>query len=332
MNAVADHPLYSLLLNRCQSDAHVERVLIGLTWTCVELDNGAIGLGMTLGGHNRTLPWSGNLSGRRASELAEWLLSWNPWEAAVGLATANAMINHEQCGCCAPDCTPIGEGNLAVFDYFLPRLKGQKVAVIGRYPGLQRFESRHEIHVIERLPGGDDYPDPASEYLLPNMDWVFLTASSLGNKTFPRLAELCEKPNTVLMGPSVPWLPELAEFNIDFLAGVSIESRDQLFKVIGEGGGTRIFGEAVQYQVMDLRQREMDDIRENIRVIWEQREKLKNQLMQGTLLRDGMRQLERLDEELSALDSRYVTLWTPRQPFPHWSPAGLPRGTEFESQ
>lgn len=329
MKSVTDHPLYELLLARCQSDARIERVLMGLTWTCVQLDNGSVGLAMTLGGHNRTLPWSGNLSGRRASELAEWLPHWNPWEAAVGLATANALINREQCGRCEPECTPIGEGNLAVFDYFLPRLKGQKVAVIGRYPGLERFESSHELHVIERLPGSDDYPDPACEYLLPEMDWVFLTASSLGNKTFPRLAELCEKPSTVLMGPSVPWLPELADFNIDFLAGVSIESAELLFNVIGEGGGTRIFGEAVHYQVMDLKQREMDHIRENIRVIWERREQLKSELMEGTLLREGMRQLEQLDNELSELDSRYVKLWTPRKPFPHWSPAGLPRDTDI---
>jgi hypothetical protein len=88
--------------------------------------------------------------------------------------------------------------------------------------------------------------------LLPNADWVFLTATSLINKTFPRLAELAQHATTVLMGPTTPWLPQLAEFGIDYLAGVEVIDAEKLQQTIAEGGGVRIFETGVRYRVVEL--------------------------------------------------------------------------------
>jgi len=68
------------------------------------------------------------------------------------------------------------------------------------------------MQVLERQPGPGDLPDPMAEYLVPEADWVLLTAISIPNKTFPRLAELSHDAKLVLMGPTVPWLEEPAEF------------------------------------------------------------------------------------------------------------------------
>lgn len=54
------------------------------------------------------------------------------------------------------------------------------------------------------------------------------------------------------MGPTVPWLRELVEFDIDYLAGVITQNQDQLRQTITEGGGIRIFEECVYYAVVDL--------------------------------------------------------------------------------
>jgi hypothetical protein len=81
---------------------------------------------------------------------------------------------------------------------------------------------------------------------------VFLTATSLINKTFPRLAELAQHATTVLMGPTTPWLPQLAEFGIDYLAGVEVIDAEKLQQTIAEGGGVRIFETGVRYRVVEL--------------------------------------------------------------------------------
>lgn len=247
------HPreIYDLLLQASRSDAIVQEVIIGLTWTLCRAEG--IGLCMSPGQPTRTLPWSGTLVNRPIGELTRWVRSWDAYEATIGMAAINAIINQTSPLLSqAQPLTTSGGNNLAVFDHFLPQLEAQRVVVVGRYPGLDRYEQANSLIVIERQPGAQDLPDPACEYLLPEADWVFLTATSIANKTFPRLVELSQAAKLVLMGPTVPWLPELADMGIDYLAGVGITDPVALRQTIAEGGGTRIFETGVQYHVLEL--------------------------------------------------------------------------------
>jgi uncharacterized protein len=246
-------PIYDLLLKQATSTSPVTEVLIGLTWTLCQVEGG-MGLAMSPGIPTRTLPWSGTLAGKKITELASQILSWNPYEATVAMAAINAVINHDNPLLLAsePIQTEQTPANLAVFEWFKPLLKDKRIIVVGRYPGLERYAAELDITVLERQPSLGDLPDPACEYLLPDADWVFLTASSIPNKTFPRLAELSKSAKLVLMGPTVPWLPELVEFGVDFLAGIRIEKPEKLRQAIAEGGGTRIFECGAHYCVTNL--------------------------------------------------------------------------------
>ncbi|MCH2048741.1 MAG: DUF364 domain-containing protein [Trichodesmium sp. ALOHA_ZT_67] len=253
------HPkeIYDLLLEYGNTTTPIKKILIGLTWTLCETEG--IGLCMSPGTTTRTLPWSGTLVNKPAKELASWLRSWNSFEATVGMATINAEINRRSAvrkeklpPTQAEPLSPYGPGNLAVFEYFLPMIRGKKVVIIGRYPKLSRYQNEMEMTVIERQPGAEDFPDTASEYLLPEAEWVFLTATSIANKTFPRLVELAKNSQLVLMGPSMPWLLELKAFGINYLAGVTVSNVEVLKQTVAEGGGVRIFETGVQYQVLKL--------------------------------------------------------------------------------
>ncbi|MGB3510155.1 MAG: DUF364 domain-containing protein [Microcoleaceae cyanobacterium] len=255
------HPkeIYDLLLDYGNTTTRIKEILIGLTWTFCETE--AIGLCMSPGTVTRTLPWSGTLVNKSVGELAPWLRSWNSFEATVAMAAINAEINGRSRSVAsavsllptqAEALSPYGPGNLAVFEYFLPMIRGKRVAIIGRYPNLSRYENEMEMTVIERQPGADDFPDQASEYLLPEAEWVFLTATSITNKTFPRLAELAKDSQLVLMGPTMPWLEDLKHFGINYLAGVTVSNSQALKQTIAEGGGVRIFETGVQYQVLKL--------------------------------------------------------------------------------
>jgi len=251
--------VYELLLDLTGGPANdhaiVEDVLIGNVWTMCYTGTGALGLAMSPAAGPRTLPWSGTLAGRTSSELAPWVRSWNMFEAAVGMAVINSRINARldtDIIDSAIELQPMGPANLAVIEHFLPQLRAKKVVVIGRYPGLERYTIGLDVTVLERQPGASDVPDPACEYLLPEADWVFLTASSLCNKTFPRLAELSRDATLVLMGPTTPWVAELRDFGVDYLAGVIVNNETKLYQTIAEGGGMRIFGDAVRYHVAAL--------------------------------------------------------------------------------
>lgn len=257
MSSAAD--LYQLLCQRASAPARVQSLLLGLNWTLAQLqpDHGpgvSTGLCFSPVDVSRVLDWPGTLTERPVAELARWINSWDPCQAAVGAAVVNALINAHstalQQSLFLDNDFP---SHLQVFGHFAPQLAGARVAVIGHYPGLENgFGAGVELTCLERRPRAGDLPDSAAEFVLPRVDWVFITASSIANKTLPRLLELSRGARVVLMGPSLPWLTEWADFGVNYLAGVAVADPDFLFRVAAEGGGTRIFGRGVQYRLLAL--------------------------------------------------------------------------------
>jgi hypothetical protein len=308
--------LYELLLDHCTSDAVIDNLMIGLVWTlCQTNQKSTVGLAMSPGFATRTLSWSGSLTGKPITDVAAWILDWNPYQATVAMAAINSCINSRP----LPESVVVEpheeHANLAVFDYFLPQLRNQKVVVIGRYPGIERYQTQMQLCVLEKQPSADDLPDSACEFLLPSADWVFLTASSIPNKTFPRLAELASNAKTVLMGPTVPWLPQMHEFGIDYLAGVEITDSDALYHTAAQGGGVKIFNHGLRYRIAELTpSTTMNWLKQQIADCAGEKDQL-NQAMEswyagGNSSRFPKYQLlERVSARLSRMDSSYKTLW-----------------------
>ena len=243
--------IYDLLIDFGQTNTPIEEIIIGLTWTMCKAQG--MGLCMSPAIPTRTLSRSGTLVNKPIQELSSWLRSWDPYQATLGMAAINAVINSNSPLLEQAIALPLAtSANLSVFEHFLPQLQGKQVSVIGRYPGLKQYEQQMKINVIELNPIPGDFPATASEYLLPESDWVFLTATSIPNKTFPRLVELSRDATVVLMGPTLPWLAEFADFGINYLAGVAVSDATVLRQTIAEGGGVRIFETGVQYHLLSL--------------------------------------------------------------------------------
>lgn len=308
--------LYELLLDHCTCDAVVDNLMIGLVWTlCQTQDKSSTGLAMSPGFATRTLSWSGSLTGKPVTDLAAWIYDWDPFHASVAMAAINSCINSRP----LPESVVVehtgDHANLAVFEYFLPLLKHKNVVVIGHYPGIERYTDQMHLNVLEKQPSADDLPDSACEFLLPNADWVFLTASSIPNKTFPRLAELSLNAKTVLMGPTMPWLPQLHEFGIDYLAGVEITDTDALFHTAAQGGGVKIFHQGLRYRIAELTPAtSMNWLKRQIADCAAERTQL-NQEMESWYANGKHKRfpdyarLEQISARLSRMDSSYKDLW-----------------------
>jgi uncharacterized protein (DUF4213/DUF364 family) len=227
-------------------------MLLGLNWSVAEARTSGICFSPV--DPPRTLAFPGTLAGRPTADLAPWVRSFDPCEATVGCAVINAVVNDEGNRCIARS-EPIrgaGPSHLRVFEHFASRLDGADVVVVGRYPGLDALWEGRRYACIERRPTPGTLPDAAAEYVLPRADWVFLTGSAIANKTLPRLLELGRRATVVLLGPSVPWLSEWADFGVDYLAGVVVRDPEKLMQIAAEGGGTRIFEDAVDYRLLSL--------------------------------------------------------------------------------
>jgi uncharacterized protein (DUF4213/DUF364 family) len=317
--------IYDLLIDSVNEagTAAVEEVVIGLTWTLSRTYNDSIGLAMSPGIATRTLPWPGTLTGQKISEIAPWIRSWDPYQSTVAMAAINSVINPQSPLLERAEAMEMGRvpGNLTVFEHFLPMLKGKKVAVVGRYPGFDLYEDLFDLTVIERNPGRDDLPDQACEYVLPESEWVFITGTSIPNKTFPRLLELSRHANVVLMGPTLPWLPELGAMGVDYVAGVKVDDSAKLRSTIAEGGGIRIFGNGVSYHVADVAGGKLEALKKRIGEVVMKRDHLKGEIeawQSGIKMNPlpRVRELEQLDSELSSLDSQYKKLWDSCNPLP----------------
>lgn len=161
-------------------------------------------------------------------ELAESVKSWNYVEASIGLAAINAHYN-------SPEVAKAHGVELASSritedrknDPFIMsqnRIKNKKVCVIGHFPHLEMlFEPVCDLAIIENTPGQDDYPEPASDYLIPEADMVFITCASLVYKTLPRYLKLAEHAeHVVIVGPATPLAPALFACGVDDLSAFVI--------------------------------------------------------------------------------------------------------------
>lgn len=232
--------IYDQLLAMVPAGLQVEDCLLGLHWILVRSSR-ATGLALTPKEGQARLPLAGRIRGMPLQELASYVKSWQPWEAALGLAAINAALN-------APSQVEAWWGRPLVnqpqanaFTSYRDEVAGQKVAVIGRFPDLEPLANICQLTVLERRPGPGDLPDSAGEYILPEQDYVFITATTLSNKTLPRLLELSHQARVVLVGPSTPLAPLLFDHGLHALAGTVVMEPDKLYRAVAEGATMQIF-------------------------------------------------------------------------------------------
>jgi uncharacterized protein len=231
--------LYDRLLEEIPAGVKAESVLVGTTWTVVDAEG--MGLAMTYRGGTPSEASPLPLSGRPLRDLAAYLKSWTLREASLGMSAVNAHFN-------APErvaswvTKPLDElRSPGSFTSMLEEIAGKKVAVIGHFPGLETVAGICRLTILERNPLDGDLPDFAGEYVLPEQDYVFITGTTITNKTLPRLLELSASATVALVGPSVPLAPWWFDAGVDILAGAIVVDKPTVWRYCQEGGHRGVF-------------------------------------------------------------------------------------------
>ncbi|MBY0430786.1 MAG: hypothetical protein K2Q10_06290, partial [Rhodospirillales bacterium] len=181
----------------------------------------------------RTLP-ALRKGGLTLDALAALARSWDPFETALGMAAINACCNRYDLQGEAGN----GLDSLAGGD--------GRVVVIGGFPGIERHLPG--CHVIEREPAAGQYPETAAEWLLADAEAVVATASTLANRSLPRLLQQARGARFALVGPSATLSPRLFSYGIEALSGLVVTDPEGMAQAVATGAGARdvkAFGRAV---------------------------------------------------------------------------------------
>ena len=231
-------------LLRAADGRSVFDVRVGLGYTAVQLDDGGCGLAYTFRDEVNegccVIREGGTLTGRQASDLAEWARSSDPVASAVGLATLNALIH-----------VPAAQKEVDLL-LELQVTANDVIGMVGYFgPLVGPLRSRGKtLHIFERHPNADSavLPEAAAAKVLPQCDVVIVSATTLLNRTLDDLLDLCRNTRELaILGPSTPLLPEaFVDRRVTLLSGVHVVNAERALRVVSEGGGTRQFGSAVK--------------------------------------------------------------------------------------
>ena len=211
---------------------------IGLGYIGVRLDNDATGIAavlLSVPPYGCTvLPAAGSFTGSSAADLLKFLVTRkNSLEIAIGLATANALIEPP-----SPDAVDDREATT-----YLNLQKGVKVAMVGLFaPLVARIQATGaELTIIERNPARMEIlGDTEQKDALKSCDVAIITATTLLNNTFEETINGLGTPRAVtIMGPSTPLLPAIFDQTpVTHLGGAIVADFARVMQIISEGGGT----------------------------------------------------------------------------------------------
>jgi uncharacterized protein (DUF4213/DUF364 family) len=250
----------------------IERVVVGLFFTGVKLNNGVAGASATpiktipeavcCPSSAMAMPFPGKMRGRRAADVAAQVFSEHGIRRAVGIAALNALAD-----CCwqrrRHPAVELWQG-VDAFDATEIR-PGDKVVIVGAFvPFLKELKRRGQAFlVLEQDPDtlkADELPffRPAEQamQILPHADVVLITGSTLVNNTLEQLLALIRpEARVTVVGPTVGMLPDafLAR-GADVLGCVRITEADAFLDLLAEGGsGYHFFGVSAQKLVLARR-------------------------------------------------------------------------------
>jgi uncharacterized protein len=220
-------------------------VRIGLGYTAVLLEDGAAGVAYTF----RDEPSRGcsvfqgerPLAGKSAYDLLTYLDSDDRVEAAVGLATANALANRSK-----PE---LAYGDLLSNIEIKP---DDAVGMVGFFsPLIQPIRAKAaSLKIFERVKYRTEeiLPEELAAEQLPHCQVALITSTAIINHTIDALLEASQScREVILLGASTPLIREiLNETPVTCLSGVVVARPLKILQIISEAGGMQFFKDNVK--------------------------------------------------------------------------------------
>jgi len=185
------------------------------------------------GPHHIRIPVNeaGLLMEKDVQTLACMAKSESQFEAAIGMATINSLIQIDE-----RRCTELNAGDLLA-----KKGQGKRVAIVGHFPFVPQLRSvAEELWVIEKKPQEGDLPEAEADRLLPQADVIGITGIAFTNHTLESLLGLCNpKAYVVILGDTTPLSPVLFDYSISALSGTRVIDPKTVLPCVSQGATFR---------------------------------------------------------------------------------------------
>ncbi|MCC6347321.1 MAG: DUF364 domain-containing protein, partial [Nitrospirales bacterium] len=248
----------------------VERFVLGLFFTGVKLSNGFGGICYTpvkdipeavcCPSSAKAMPASGQMRGKKVSDLLAEMFFGSAIRKAIGIAVMNALAAAYWSGM-PPASYSLQTGKDALDDMFL--LEDDHVVLVGAIaPYIRMLRKRGKpFCILEQDPAvlrpeEMEFYSPAhrASEKVPLADVLVVSGTTLINDTLDSLLAMT-KPGakTVVVGPTASILPDaLFQRGVHRLGGVLVTDPDRLLDVLAEGGsGYHFFGKSAEKIVLE---------------------------------------------------------------------------------
>lgn len=237
--------LYDVLIDGIPRDLVVEELANNGGASYVRSGDG-VGIGMAFSLDTRPTMIPEDILEQPLYKVAECIKSWNLDEASVGHAAINAYYNSRQTA--IKNGVSISGNRYAEdrlndpFIAYQNMIRGKTVGVIGHFHYLEKlFAPVCDLFIFGKAIYPGDYPESAAEYLLPECDYVFISSSSISEKTLPRYLELAKDAYVVIVGPSTTIAPALFDFGVDDFSGFIVKDSVLAHKIVSASKRGKIY-------------------------------------------------------------------------------------------
>lgn len=219
------------------NDITIKELRFGLGYTCVELDDGNMGVAWTPSNDPSScthVDKAGRIATSSAADILKWLDADKPLKRAAGLAVFNALNAR------VPQTLSDAEA-ISLLDI----QASEHVVMVGYFaPIVPSIKSKGcKFEVVELNPEKPDVISPEQgKEALANCDVAIITATSIVNGTCNDLLQSLKRNRAaVILGPSTPMCPEaFAGTRITQLSGSYVIDGDKVKQIVSEGGGTML--------------------------------------------------------------------------------------------
>jgi len=231
MNGVCHMEILNSLFSSIKEDSSIHQIFAGVHWTAVV--SKYCGLSSTFQDPppHRTVTDVGALTQKSALELATYSKSDIQFEASIGMAALNSLIEINESQCV----------ELNAFDVLAEQGTDKKIAIVGHFPFIPKLRKlARTLWVLEMNLRPGDLPAEKAAEILPQADVIGITGTAFINHTIDELLGLCKRESWVMMiGGTSPLSSVLFDYGVDMIAGSKVIDSQRAVDCISQGATFR---------------------------------------------------------------------------------------------